>query len=449
MKYVGLRWLLAAGLGLTITMLRAAEPLPAPLAPPRVVLKTAQNDGRMLRIPPTRDLARARTSNINIRYLEAGEINIFNDVCVGWPEDAKAAFSYAAQIWASLIEVPVPITINACWANMSPANILGHGGASLFFRDFQGASIASTFYPVALANAMAGVDLYPGEDEIVIAYNALQPWYLGTDGNCPLGRYDFVSVILHEICHGLGFLGSWDYDNGVGGWGLGAYPIVYDRFIVNGPGQYLLNTDLFFNPSQALGSQLTGGNIYFSGQHAAAANGGVAPSIYAPATWSGGSSLSHLGEEFRGTINSLMVFSFADGYSIHDPGPITMGLLQDIGWSTTTTPVPMMGINGSVNPVTISTSDPLVMEVAMDPGGSAGRQKDWWAVADTPLGLFYYQAGPNQWFASGSPELISLHPAYQGPLEALARITILYMPPNSLPAGSYQFYFGVDERNGA
>ena len=43
-----------------------------------------------------------------------------------------------------------------------------------------------------------------------------------------------MSVVLHELGHGLGFAGSMDVDGALGSWGLGtAFPIIYDRFVEN------------------------------------------------------------------------------------------------------------------------------------------------------------------------------------------------------------------------
>ncbi|MCK7534680.1 MAG: hypothetical protein MZV63_28610 [Marinilabiliales bacterium] len=38
-------------------------------------------------------------------------------------------------------------------------------------------------------------------------FNKEVKWYFGTDGNTPELLYDFVTVVLHEIGHGLGFTG--------------------------------------------------------------------------------------------------------------------------------------------------------------------------------------------------------------------------------------------------
>lgn len=416
---------------------------------PRVVLKAARNDGRLIRIPPPQEaFGKAATASFTIHYLNAGEANAFGDVCIGWPEEAKAAFTYAANIWGSLVQSSVPISINACWANMSPANVLGHGGASQFFRDFNGAPVASTFYPVSLANARAATDLYPSTEKIIIAYNAQQSWYFGTDGNCPVGRYDFASVILHEICHGLGFLGSWSYQGGQGSWGgldssAPDIPLAYDRFIANGSLQALLNTAIFPNPSAALGSQLTSDNLYFYGAGAMAANGGTAPSIYAPTAWSSGSSVCHLGEVYRATVNGLMVYSLADGYAIHNPGPITLGLLKDVGWTAGAAPVPSVMVNGSTSDTTLTTADAIAVSVSMNPGDSSSINKDWWVVALAGGGIYYFHSS-GAWVQAA--DLSQVHPVYQGPLFSLPATTVLSLP--SLPAGVFQFFFGVDTMNG-
>jgi uncharacterized repeat protein (TIGR01451 family) len=239
----------------------------------------------------------------------------------------------------------VPIKINACWANLG-YGVLGHGGAESSHHDFAGAPYANTWFPAALANALSGDDLNDvdgfdddgdGADadadmEIAYSGNGIS-WYFGTDGHPSMEQYDFVSVILHEIAHGLGFAGSMQVDAGVGSWGLGtSRPDAYDRFAENGSGQSLLNTGLFPNPSAALGNELRSNNLYFNGPDAKAANGGAKPKLYAPSIWDPGSSYSHLDEMFNGTVNALMTYSLNNGEAVHDPGPVGMGILRDIGW---------------------------------------------------------------------------------------------------------------------
>ena len=43
--------------------------------------------------------------------------------------------------------------------------------------------------------------------DIVANFNSNVDWYYGTDMNCPDTLYDLVTVVMHEIGHGLGFTG--------------------------------------------------------------------------------------------------------------------------------------------------------------------------------------------------------------------------------------------------
>ncbi len=35
-------------------------------------------------------------------------------------------------------------------------------------------------------------------------------------------QYDLVTIVLHEVCHGLGFFDSMDTDNSIGWYGIGS-----------------------------------------------------------------------------------------------------------------------------------------------------------------------------------------------------------------------------------
>ncbi len=303
-------------------------------------------------------------ATITVHFVPNGEADGAFSTCMTWPPQAQAAFNYAAHLWSTRINSTVPIVIRACWANLGSGNILGYGGAWDYRYDFTGAPLAGTVYPIALANARAGSDLNGGEPDMLTTYNSNFSWYYGIDGNPPAGQMDFVTVVLHEIAHGLGFSGSMEWQSGTGRWGAGTpYPDAYDRFAQDGGGTPLLN---YANPSTALGTALTNNNVWFNGAHAKAANGGNRVKLYAPTTWSPGSSYAHLDyNTYAGTVNALMVFAIGSGTAIHDPGPVTMGILRDIGWTIPAMPViPSVtgitsnsGLNvGNVN-VTVSGTD--------------------------------------------------------------------------------------------
>ena len=140
--------------------------------------------------------------------------------------------------------------------------------------------------------------------------------------------------MLHELGHGLGFVGFLDVENGVGTWGPnGDAPGIYDRFTLDAQGPLVTATS---NNTAALATRLQSGNVHFDGAGADAANNGVDPKLYAPNPWQYGSSYSHLDEATygAGNPNSLMTPAIGPGESIHDPGPITLGIFDDMGWQT-------------------------------------------------------------------------------------------------------------------
>lgn len=256
----------------------------------------------------------------------------------GFTSQAQAAFQRAVDIWSSLITSTVPIRVTANWTPLGPG-VLGSAGATSVYRDFSGAPQANTWYAVALAEKLAGMDLNGTSTADINANfsSAFSNWYYGTDGNPPSNQYDLVTVVLHELGHGLTFAGSMTVSAGQGSWGSGSgFPFIYDRFTQNGAGQSLINTTLFPNPSAALATQLQSNSVYFSGPQAIAANGGTRPPLYAPASWISGSSYSHLDETLypAGNPNSLMTPQFGTGEAIHDPGPVTLGMFRDMGWTT-------------------------------------------------------------------------------------------------------------------
>ncbi len=257
----------------------------------------------------------------------------------GFTTEAQAAFQAAVDIWAGLISSPVTIRIDATWEQLE-SGVLGSAGASTLFSNFEGALVANTWYPPALAEKMAGQDINdPSNPDIVASFNSDANWYLGTDGNPSASEFDLVSVVLHEIGHGLGFFDSFDFDSGSGSFGFqstagNTLPVIYDQSVINGSQMFLVSD--FTNPSTELGDELTGNDLFFDSPTAEKVTGAT-PRLFAPASWNPGSSIAHLDENTypSGNENSLMTPQIGQNEVMQDPGPITLNMFGDMGWEYT------------------------------------------------------------------------------------------------------------------
>jgi hypothetical protein len=277
---------------------------------------------------------------------QAGLVTI-TVIYTGFTPQAQAAFQHAVDLWASQLTSTVPLRIEAQFTALAPG-VLGSAGPVTLIRNATGLP-PNTWYAIGLANKIAGVDLLPASNDIRASFSNSFSWYYGTDGNAPAGTYDFVSVVMHELCHGLGFIGSASVSGGNGSWGSGGFPYVYDQFTENGAGQPIIS---FVSPSAALGMALTSMNVFFDGPATRRANGGNPARLYAPGGWQAGSSYSHFDEATfaAGNPNSLMTPQIASREAIHDPGPVGRGLLEDIGWTVGQVPTLTMPGNLRIVP---------------------------------------------------------------------------------------------------
>lgn len=252
-----------------------------------------------------------------------------------------AVFEHAASIWAARVKSSVEIAVGASFDPLEcddSSALLGFAGPETVHRDFVGAPRSRTWYTQAEANSLAGVDLDPGSNDIFMAFNSdvgvscpfPDGWYYGLDGAPPPGRTDLVTVVLHEMGHGLGFLTLVDAALGT------KFRRLDDVFMFGleehgGGAIFPAMTN-----AERVAASVDTGSLHWVGSEVVAAGSALLAGreplsghveMYAPKPVEDGSSVSHFSDSLA--PNQLME-PFYTG-PIHDPG-LAGSLLLDLGW---------------------------------------------------------------------------------------------------------------------
>ena len=244
-----------------------------------------------------------------------------------FPEETKAAVNYAVDIWSRNFASDVEINVDAVWETNSNGSVLGSARPGFYFSAFPGAPDPTIWYPSALANSLAKRDLNPKQAEIFLSINSNQLWYIETDGKPAPGSYDLVSVVLHELAHGLGFLSNAEYDRFFGT-GYIFQATAFDAYTELPDGRTFAD---FCSRSIELGKAMVN-PLLWSGPKASAANGGVKPKLYTPPQFEEGSSVTHLDEQTFGksSTDSMMTPVLNPGEVFTSPGPIALAMIEDM-----------------------------------------------------------------------------------------------------------------------
>jgi hypothetical protein len=129
-------------------------------------------------------------------------------------------FELAAAKWSALIDTDLDIIAQASFSNIpgctATSGVLGQAAPFTWQRDFANAPLPKTWYPIALANQLAGRDINVESPEIFVQFNSAvdnqvclgdSDWYYGFDGQAG-NDSDLYHVVLHELAHGLGIAGA-------------------------------------------------------------------------------------------------------------------------------------------------------------------------------------------------------------------------------------------------
>lgn len=299
--------------------------------------------------------AAVAVQHFEVQYVEEPSSNAgFFDPEVGALR--RLAFNYAVGIWGQTLEGTIPIRIKATFTDFGNTTTLGQGSTA---RRVQGVTggLPNTVYPSSLASQLNGVSMpaetgeYAGFHLWVQFNTQITNFYYGLDGNPANSQFDFVSIALHEIGHGLGFYDATDPLTG----DLTAFIDVFTRFYV---------ADFFglfiFEPFTSLSNSqravlIASGDVYFNSPRVRAFatlrggqgvslegfseihTGGVPPP---PSTDPPPSVLSHWHSKHAPNMTmepaisegESYLESFFGSYPVHKPGDLVIPAFYDIGY---------------------------------------------------------------------------------------------------------------------
>ncbi len=274
-------------------------------------------------------------------------------------------FDFAASLLSARLVSDVEILVDS---NFDPLTcgltsaILGSAGTQTVHRDFVGAQLSATYYPQALANALAGSDLAPSNSDIRATFNSSigttcsfpNTWYYGLDGTPPPGKIDLATVVLHEISHGLGFAAFVNLPTGQKFGGLD------DVFMFNledhGTGK--IYPDM--SDGERVAASTSSDDLHWVGPTVVAGSGDLISGahasghveMYAPNPAQQGSSVSHYSTALA--PNELMEPSYTGANHNLER---TLELFTDLGWQLVVAPSVACGdANEDTN---VSTTDAL------------------------------------------------------------------------------------------
>jgi len=214
------------------------------------------------------------------------------------------AFQYAATLWSKRIRSRVPIRVKATFEPLTcdaTSAILGAAGPQQAWKDLPELPEKDTWYYGSLVNHYVGRDLDDKVDEVQAKFNSAigttcafpRPWYYGLDQGASPFESDLVTIVHHELCHGLGFITLIGED----GKKFNLSDDVYMKRLFDAQTSKAWSA---MTDAERMASSINTTNLVWSGASVTAASGVLTDGktdgrvrLYAPTTYQLGSSVSH------------------------------------------------------------------------------------------------------------------------------------------------------------
>ena len=305
----------------------------------------------------------------SLSYATSISLNMLNDENVGLNDNTTVTpiggnsgttlgqqrqnvIHFAARLLEQVIDSNIPIVIDAEFDSLSCSSnsaILGFGGPSTahYGNTSSNYPFANTYYVQALANSIIGNDLSSTSD-ITLTFNsdidnnsnclANRNWYYGLDGGGSAQDIDFLSTVLHETLHGLGFLTLSNVTNG------SLFNNRNDIFIRQLEDHSKSKTWNQMTNAERAASATDDPDLHWIGSNVQAAIGSLTSGtnqghmrMHAPSVIDSGSSVSH----FSASASPFELMEPTLTQAANSIG-LAKAVLKDIGWTTSNSDKPII-----------------------------------------------------------------------------------------------------------
>ena len=311
--------------------------------------------------------------NANTRNTSSCCTNIWFYLCTTtlnaqqWDATAHACMLWSAQL-TGIGTIPVDIQVES--VNLGNT-IVGYSLRQPHYWN----PATQKWYSSALGNQLAGYKLSNLKD-IKLEMNSNFSWYNSTTGTPNNNQFDWITVALHEITHGLGFSalirgdGRYVYNTSAGDTTSTPYPGIFDHQLyhcvfINNVCWGANLTDPLLTPTQRA-NLIKSGELYAgrSGSYLLAANNGNRVKMYAPSNWTT-SSVSHWDDGTdKNFFSTFMEHSIDKGFRRIVINAREVAIMQDMGWVCPQT-VNLIDENITTNTTVRSCSDINVANVTV------------------------------------------------------------------------------------
>ncbi|MDA8963329.1 hypothetical protein N9F42_04240 [Pseudomonadales bacterium] len=274
---------------------------------------------------------------------------------------------FAAHLLEQVIESSVPITIDAEFEALScssNAATLGSSGPSSYHYGNASSNypVANTYYVQALANSIIGNDLSTDSD-MTLTFNsdidnnndclANRNWYYGLDGNTSAQDIDFLSTVLHETLHGLGFLTLVNVNTGSRLSNRDdIFSLMLEDHSEGKTWQQMTNAERVDSASDDPDLHWIGSNVQAKINVLNAGTNQGHVRMHAPSPINSGSSVSH----FSSSVSPSELMQPSLNQPANSIG-LAKALLQDIGWTTSAGDKPIIADIGNVEIINSSPTN--------------------------------------------------------------------------------------------